>query len=86
MPTILKDAGAEYIFRDDKKAAYPLDFESVYATAAQCDYWRILLPDPIGYDKQSMKSEDPRYADFKAFQITIFACNIREKPYSSKMR
>ncbi len=77
-----KDAGAEYIFKDDKKAAYPLDFESVYASAAECDYWRILLPDPIGYNKESMVVEDPRYADFKAFKENrIFACNIREKPY-----
>ena len=77
-----KDAGAEYIFKDDKKAAYPLDFESVYSTAAECDYWRILLPDPIGYNKESMVTEDPRYADFKAFKENhIFACNIREKPY-----
>jgi iron complex transport system substrate-binding protein len=77
-----KDAGAEYIFKDDRKAAYPLDFESVYITAAQCDYWRILLPEPPGYNKQSLVTEDPRYADFKAFKDNhIFACNIREKPY-----
>ena len=77
-----RDAGAEYVFKDDKKAAYPQDFETVYATAGQCDYWRILLPDPIGYDKQSLATEDPRYTDFKAFQNNhIFACNIREKPY-----
>jgi iron complex transport system substrate-binding protein len=77
-----KDAGAEYVFKDNKKAAYPLDFESVYATAAQCDYWRILLPNPVGYNKQSLETEDPRYADFKAFRNNnVFACNIREKPY-----
>lgn len=77
-----KDAGAEYIFKDDKKAAYPLDFESVYSTAANCDYWRILLPDPVGYNKTSMLAEDPRYGDFKAFKENhVFACNIRQKPY-----
>ncbi|WP_320113253.1 ABC transporter substrate-binding protein [Draconibacterium orientale] len=77
-----RDAGAEYVFTDDKKAAYPLDFESVYSTAAQCDYWRILLPDPIDYNKASMIAEDVRYGDFKAFRENrIFACNIRKKPY-----
>ncbi|WP_319227034.1 ABC transporter substrate-binding protein [Draconibacterium orientale] len=77
-----KDAGAEYIFKDDRKAAYPLDFESVYFTAANCDYWRILLPDPVGYNKTSMLAEDPRYGDFKAFKENhVFACNIRQKPY-----
>jgi len=77
-----EDAGAEYIFKDDKKAAHPLDFETVYATASQCDYWRILVPNPIGYNKGAMVDEDPRYADFKAFKENhIFACNIRKKPY-----
>lgn len=77
-----QDAGAEYVFKDDRKAAYPLDFETVYAMAAQCDYWRILLPDPVGYNKQSLVTEDPRYADFKAFRNNhVFACNIREKAY-----
>ncbi|PIF02223.1 MAG: iron ABC transporter substrate-binding protein [Draconibacterium sp.] len=77
-----KDAGAEYIFKDNKKAAYPLDFESVYATAAECDFWRLLLPEEIGYDKAALKAEDSRYADFKSFTNgNIIACNIRKKPY-----
>lgn len=77
-----KDAGADYIFKNNKKAAYPLDFETVYATAAQCDFWRILLPEPVGYNKQSLEDEDPRYTHFKAFRDNrIITCNIREKPY-----
>jgi iron complex transport system substrate-binding protein len=77
-----RDAGARYIFKDNKKGAHPLDFETVYATAANCDFWRILLPEPPEYNKQSMKREDPRYADFKAFDNNrIFVCNIREVPY-----
>ena len=65
MPIILKIQVLNMFFKDDKKAAYPLDFETVYATAGQCDYWRILLPEPIGYDKQSLATEDPRYTDFQ---------------------
>ena len=77
-----RDAGTDYIIRDDKKAAYPLDFETMYAKAANCDFWRILLPEPVGYDKAALIAEDPRYADFKAYQTgNIIACNIREKPY-----
>ncbi len=77
-----KDAGAEYVIIDDKKAAYPMDFESMYSKAADCDFWRLLLPEPVGYNKATLKAEDPRYADFRAFKNgNIIACNIREKPY-----
>jgi len=77
-----KDAGADYIIKDHKTAAYPLDFETMYAKAANCDFWRILLPEPVGYDKAALIAEDPRYADFRAYQNgNVIACNIREKPY-----
>ncbi len=77
-----KDAGADYVVKDDKKAAYPLDFESMYVKAANADIWRLLLTEPEGYDKKAMLSEDPRYGDFKAYQSgKIIACNIRVKPF-----
>ncbi len=77
-----KDAGADYVVKDDKKAAYPLDFESMYVKAANADIWRLLLTEPEGYNKKAMLSEDPRYGDFKAFQSgKIIACNIRVKPF-----
>ncbi|MGV8139006.1 MAG: ABC transporter substrate-binding protein [Mangrovibacterium sp.] len=77
-----RDAGADYIIRDDKKAAYPLDFETIYAKAADCDFWRILLPEPVGYTKEDLFAEDHRYADFKAYRTgNIIVCNISEKPY-----
>lgn len=77
-----RDAGADYIIKDKKKAAYPLDFETMYAKAGQCDFWRILVPEEIGFNRKSLLAEDGRYADFKAFQEgNILMCNIREKPY-----
>ena len=77
-----KDAGADYVIKDQKTAAYPLDFETMYARAANCDVWRLLLPEPIDYDRKALIAEDPRYADFKAYRTgNIIACNIREKPY-----
>ena len=79
---LFRDAGADYVFNDDRKAAYPLDFESVYAHAAQADYWRILIPEAVGFDRRALEAEDSRYADFKAFRTgSIIECNIREKPY-----
>jgi len=77
-----RDAGAEYIIRDEKQGAYPLDFETVYTKAAACDFWRILVPEPIGFDRRALISQDPRYGDFKAYQESnVIMCNIREKPF-----
>jgi len=77
-----RDAGARYIIDDDKQGAYPLGFESVYTRAANCDFWRILVPEPIGFDRKALIDQDDRYADFKAYKDKhILMCNIREKPY-----
>lgn len=77
-----RDAGAKYIVDDNKQGAYPLDFESVYLNSADCDFWRILVPEPIGFDRKALIKQDGRYADFKAYQQgNVLMCNIREKPY-----
>lgn len=77
-----KDAGADYVIKDDKRAAYPLDFETMYHKAAQCDYWRLLLPEDIGYNRESLIGEDARYGDFDAYKSgKVIMCNINEKPY-----
>lgn len=77
-----KDAGADYVIKDNKKAAYPLDFESMYVKSADADVWRLLLTEPEGYDKKDLLAEDHRYAGFKASQTgKIIACNINTKPY-----
>lgn len=77
-----RDAGAKYIMEDDKQGAYPLDYESVYTKAANADYWRILVPEPIGFNRKALIEQDDRYGDFKAYKNgNVFMCNIREKPY-----
>ncbi|PCH68775.1 MAG: iron ABC transporter substrate-binding protein [Bacteroidales bacterium] len=77
-----RDAGAKYIIKDDKQAAYPLGFESVYTKAANADFWRILVPEPTGFDRKALIEQDVRYGDFKAYkQGNVIMCNIREKPY-----
>ncbi|MRT94633.1 ABC transporter substrate-binding protein [Ancylomarina sp. 16SWW S1-10-2] len=77
-----RDAGAKYIIDDDKQGAYPLDFETMYTKAAACDYWRILVPEPIGFGRKALFEQDDRYADFKAYKTGhVIMCNIREKPY-----
>jgi iron complex transport system substrate-binding protein len=77
-----RDAGAKYIVDDEKQGAYPLDFETVYTKAADCDYWRILVPEPIGFDRKALIEQDGRYGDFKAYKTgNVIMCNIREKPF-----
>lgn len=77
-----RDAGADYIIKDDKQGAYPVDFETIYSKASECDYWRIIHPEKAGITLADLAEQDPRYTDFKAFQEkNVLLCNIREKPY-----
>ncbi|MCC9075400.1 ABC transporter substrate-binding protein [Litorilinea aerophila] len=63
----LADAGADYLWADtDATGSIPLDFEAVYARAADADYW---LPNAGRWQTlEDVRNEDPRYADFAAFQ------------------
>ncbi|MCW3787125.1 ABC transporter substrate-binding protein [Plebeiibacterium sediminum] len=77
-----KDAGADYIIKDNHQGAYPLDFETMYKKAFDCDYWRIINPEKDGFSLTDLAEQDSRYKDFKAFQNgNVLFCNIRQKPY-----
>lgn len=77
-----RDAGAEYIIKDTLQGAYPVDFESIYSKASQCDCWRIIHPEKAGFDLNALRLQDERYTDFKAYKDkNVIFCNIREKPY-----
>lgn len=39
---IFRDAGADYVINDENTGGIPLEFESMYAKAANADYWRVL--------------------------------------------
>jgi iron complex transport system substrate-binding protein len=77
-----RDAGADYIIKDNKQGAYPLNFETLYRQANQCDFWRIIYPESKDFTLDDLAAQDIRYADFKAFRDqNVLLCNIREKPY-----
>lgn len=77
-----RDAGAQYVFDDDKKGAAPMSFEAVYEKAAHSDYWRILLPAEKEFDKRALLASDNRYGDFDAFKNDkIIVCRMRQRPY-----
>jgi len=79
---LFKDAGADYIIKNNNKVAVPMDYESVYAAGHNADYWRMLTSSPKGFNKKSINDEDRRYADFKAYKTgNILVCNLREIPY-----
>jgi len=79
---LIRDAGADYIFHNNRKGGYPLDFEAVYSKAYKADFWRLQVSKPSHFNRKKFRKEDPRYADFEAFKNgNIVFCNIRVKPY-----
>lgn len=79
---LFKDAGADYIIKDKKTGAYPLDYETIYSRAYNTEYWRLLTSSPKGFDKKALSAEDSRYTAFNAFKTgKILVCNLRELPY-----
>lgn len=77
-----RDAGADYLIKNERTGAIPMDYETIYSIANQADYWRLLTSSPKGFNKKVLIAEDQRYADFKAFETgNILVCNLREVPY-----
>ena len=64
MAKMLADAGAAYLWSGEGNVgALPLDFESVYAVAAEVDFW--LNPDnSFWFSAADVLESDPRYGDF----------------------
>ena len=64
MAELLADAGAAYLWSDEGDVgALPLDFESVYAAAAEAEFW--LNPDnSFWFTVENVLDSDPRYGDF----------------------
>lgn len=77
-----RDAGADYIIKNNKTGAQPMDYESIYSLGHDADYWRLLTSSPAGFNKAALKAEDVRYTDFNAYKTgNILVCNLREVPY-----
>lgn len=84
---LFKDAGADYFLKDDERSGgVTLDFETVYSQAADADYWRIVNSYQGTFSYATLKEEDARYADFKAYKEKgVIYCNMREKPFYESM-
>ena len=84
---LFKDAGADYFLKDDEQSGgVTLDFETVYSQAAGADYWRIVNSYQGEFSYNTLKEEDARYVDFKAYKEKgVIYCNMREKPFYESM-
>ena len=79
---LFRDAGAEYILKDDNTGGVPIEYEQMYATAANADYWRILNSYPGEFSYEALKSSEPRNELFKAFKEKhVIYCNMKKTPY-----
>ncbi|MBQ9677670.1 MAG: ABC transporter substrate-binding protein [Prevotella sp.] len=79
---LFRDAGADYIVKNDDTGGSNIEFEQMYAMAANADYWRILnsYPDEFSYD--ALKASEPRNELFKAFKEKhVIYCNMKQTAY-----
>lgn len=79
---IFRDAGAEYVVKDEETAGEDMEFEKMYALAANADYWRILNSFPGEFSYEALKASEPRNELFKAFkERKVIYCNMKQTPY-----
>ncbi len=79
---IFRDAGADYVMKDNNTGGVPIEYEKMYATAANADYWRILNSFPGDFSYDALKASEPRNALFKAFKDHhVIYCNMKKTPY-----
>jgi iron complex transport system substrate-binding protein len=79
---IFRDAGANYVIQDEETAGENLEFEKMYALAANADYWRILNSFQGDFSYEALKSSEPRNELFKAYkERKVIYCNMKQQPY-----
>ena len=79
---IFRDAGADYVVKDDEEAGENLEFEKMYSLAANADYWRILNSFPGDFSYEALKASEPRNELFKAFkEKKVIYCNMKQQAY-----
>ena len=83
---IFADAGADYVLKDDPNSGgVNIEFEKLYAMAADADYWRILNSFPGEFSYDALKASEPRNEMFKSFkERQVIYCNMQRSPYYEK--
>ena len=79
---LFRDAGADYVIKDDNTGGVNIEFEQLYAAAADADYWRILNSFPGDFSYEALKASEPRNELFRAFrEKKVIYSNMKQTPY-----
>ncbi len=79
---LFRDAGADYVIKDGNTGGVNIEFEQLYAAAAEADYWRILNSYPGDFSYESLEASEPRNKLFRAFrERKVIYCNMKQTPY-----
>ena len=82
---IFRDSGARYVIDNDDTGGVNIEFEQMYALAANADYWRILNSFEGDFSYEALKASEPRNELFKAFrERQVIYCNMKQTPYYEK--
>ena len=79
---IFRDAGADYVIKDENTGGVNIEFEKMYASCAKADYWRILNSFSGDFSYAALKKAEPRNVLFDAFKNKkVIYCNMKQTPY-----
>ena len=82
---LFRDAGADYVIKDENTGGVNIEFEQMYATAANADYWRILNSFDGDFSYEALQASEPRNSLFKAFrEHKVIYCNMKTTPFYEK--
>lgn len=83
LATIFRDAGADYVLKDNEDTGgVNMDFEAIYAQAADVDYWRVSNSFEGEFTYDVLAEQDSRFKDFKAFRDRhVIYCNMSQTPF-----
>ena len=83
MACLLKDAGADYIWKNDSHTgSIALSFETVFEKAHQADIWLIKYNNEKDLTYQSLEKDYKPYNQFDAFKNKkIYGCNTLKSSY-----
>ena len=84
---LFRDAGADYFLKDNgESGGVTLDYETVYSTAADADYWRIVNSSDVPFSYSVLADLDNRYTDFRAWKDHgVIYCNMKDVPFYESM-
>ena len=83
LAAIFRDAGARYVLEDNQDAGgVNMDFEAIYAQAADVDYWRISNSFNGTFTYDVLAEQDSRFCDFKAYRLHhVIYSNMSQTPF-----